>query len=119
MKAKMIAMILGAVSASAQERSRKGKGSREERGEYSHQVRKHNHILKLTRQPNEIQRILIRRNLVRQRRRVVGAQPAPAVRVDADAKVADPGREAGVACDVGHCAVRVVGDLRRVWDGLG
>lgn len=88
------------------------------RGKYSHQVREHNHVLKLARQPHQIQRVLVRRDLVRQRRRVVGAQPAPAVRVDADAEVADAGGEARVAGDGGHCAVRVVRDLRRVRDGL-
>ena len=71
----------------------KPKGNRAKGGaKHSHQVREHNHVLKLTRQPHQVQGVLVRRDLVGQRRRIVGAQPAPAVRVDADAKVADASR---------------------------
>jgi hypothetical protein len=96
----------------------KGGAKREEnRKRDSHQVRKDNHVLKLTRQPYQIQRVLVDRHLVRQGRGVVAAQPAAAVRVDADAKVAHARLEVRGADDVADGCVDVVVDLCGVGHG--
>ena len=75
------------------------------------QIGKDNHVLELAGQPEEVQRVLVHRHLVCQRRRVVTAQPGAAVGAHADAKVAHAGLEAGAAHDVGNGIVDVVVDL--------
>ncbi len=83
----------------------------------SHEVREHDHVLELAREPDEIQRVLVYRDLVGERRGIVAAQPAAAVGADADAEVADAGLEPGVADDIPDRLVDVVVDLRRVRHG--
>lgn len=70
-----------------------------------HQVGEHNHILKLARQPNQIQRILINADLVRQTRRIVAAEPGSAIGVDADAEESHARLELRPADDLGDCGV--------------
>lgn len=77
----------------------------------SHQVREHHHILKLARQPDQVQGILVDRDLLREGGRVVGAQPRAAIGVDADAKVADAGLQVGGAGKVLDLRVGGVVDL--------
>lgn len=81
------------------------------------QIRKNNHILELARQPNQIQRILVHRHLVGERRGVVRAQPGPAVGADADAEVPHARLQARAAHDVGDGVVDVVVDLCGVRHG--
>lgn len=82
-----------------------------------HQIREHHHILKLARQPDQVQRVLVDRDLLSQGRRVVGTQPGAAVGVDADAKEADARLQVGVAGEAGQVRVGGVVDLCRV--GVG
>lgn len=79
-----------------------------------HQVRKHNHVLELGSQPDEIERILVHRDLLGQGRRIVTTKPRAAVRVDADAKVADARLQMGISSNVVEGGVEVVVDLRGV-----
>ena len=83
-----------------------------------HQIREHNHILKLRSQPDQVQRILIDRDLVGQRCRIVAAQPRPAIGVNADTKESDAGLEPGAVDNVGERGVDVVVHLRGVGSGL-
>lgn len=69
----------------------------EERRRYSHEVGEHDRVLELARQPDEVEGVLVDRDLLGERGGVVGAQPAAAVRVDADAEVAHAGLQVGVA----------------------
>lgn len=95
MKAKIMAMMLqDTVSTGWQARRQ---GLREQRSEYSHEVGEHDRVLELARQPDEVQGVLVDRDLLGERGGVVGAQPAAAVRVDADAEVAHAGLQVGVA----------------------
>lgn len=64
---------------------------------YSHEVGEHDRVLELARQPDEVEGVLVDRDLLGERGGVVGAQPAAAVRVDADAEVAHAGLQVGVA----------------------
>lgn len=82
--------------------------------ENSHQVWEDDHVLKLARQPDEVQRVLVDRDLLGQGGGIVGAEPGAAVRVDADAKVAHAGLQAGLAGDGGYLGVGGVVDLGRV-----
>jgi hypothetical protein len=66
-------------------------------GQDSHKVRKHDGVLELARQPDEVEGVLVDRDLLGEGGGIVGAQPGAAVRVDADAKVADAGLQVGVA----------------------
>lgn len=81
------------------------------------QVRKHHTILERLRDPDQIQRILVYADLFREEGDVVGAEEAAAVRVDADAKVAHPHFEHGVADEVGDCGCDARVDLCGVVDG--
>lgn len=54
-----------------------------------HQIWEYNHIFKLCRQPDQIQGIIVNCDLLRQRRRIVTAQPGTAIGVDADSEIAD------------------------------
>lgn len=112
MKAKIMAMMLGIRLALFEAVARL-----EPSADDLHQVWEDNHVLKLARQPYQIQRILIDRHFVGQCRRVVAAEPGPAVRVDADAEVAHASLQVGGPCDVLDGRVHVVVDLGRVRDG--
>jgi len=57
-------------------------------GVYLQQVGEDNAVLERARDPDQIQRILIHTNLLRQRRCVVATKPPAAVWADADAEVA-------------------------------
>ena len=57
----------------------------------SHQIGKDNHVFKLTGEPDQVQRVLVYRHLSDKRGGVVAADPGAAIRVHADAKVADAG----------------------------
>lgn len=85
-----------------------------ERCANSHQVGKDNHVLELAGQPDEVEGVLVDRDLLGQGGGVVGAQPGAAVRVDADAEEAHAGLEVGVACDAGELGVGRIVDLCRV-----
>lgn len=58
---------------------------------YSHEVWEHDGVLELARQPDEVEGVLVDRDLLGEGGGVVGTQPAAAVRVDADAEVAHAG----------------------------
>ncbi len=77
-----------------------------------HQIREDNHVLKLARNPNQIQRILIHANLVRQHRRIITAKPCPAIWVNTDTEVAHSSFQGGAADDVGYCGVHAEVGLR-------
>lgn len=91
-----------------------GKG---ERRENAHEVGEDDHVLELTGQPDEVEGVLVHRNLVGQSGRVVTAQPRPAVRVDADAEESHPALEVRPADDVRYGPVDIVVHLGRVRDG--
>lgn len=79
-----------------------GKGEMGRWGEGSlHQVREDDTVFEGVGHPDQIQRILIHAHLAGQTGRVVGAQKGAAVRVDADAEVADADLQFGAADDVG------------------
>ena len=86
-------------------------------GSNLHQVRENDVVLERAGHPDQVQRVLIDRDLRRQRAGVVAAQERAAVRVDADAEVADAHLELGVADDVGDRRRHARVDLRRVEDG--
>lgn len=113
MKAKIIAMMLF-FSVSTKSR---GQIDRTGKRQNIHEVREHNHVLELARQPYQVERVLVDRDLVGQGGRIVAAQPRAAVRVDADAEVADARLQVGAADDVADGRVDVVVDLRRVGHG--
>ena len=81
-----------------------------------HQIRKHNHILELASQPNEVQRVLVHRDFVGERGGVVAAQPRTPVRVDADAEVSYASLKVGTPDDVSNSDVDIVINLRCVGD---
>lgn len=108
MKAKMMAMILQEL-ASVRKMS---KG-----WECLQEVGKHNHVLELTREPDQVQGVLVYRNLVGQRRGIVTTKPRAAIGVDADAKVPHSCLQPRVADNVADGRVDVVVDLRGVGDG--
>lgn len=66
-----------------------------------HQVREYDAVFERVGHPDQIQGILIHAHLARQTGRVVRAQEGAAVRVDADAEVADADLQFGAADDVG------------------
>ena len=86
----------------------------EARAKDSHQIRKHNHVFELRGQPDQIERILVDRDLVGEGRGIVTAQPGAAVRVHADAEVAHTSLQVGVTGDNGDGRVGIVVDLRGV-----
>lgn len=88
MKAKIMAMML-VWGVSKLLAGRQGESN-------SHEVREHDRVLELARQPDEVEGVLVDRHLLGERGGVVGAQPAAAVRVDADAEVAHAGLEVGL-----------------------
>lgn len=88
-----------------------GKGRGGTKNNNVHQIRKNNHILKLARQPDEVERVLVDRHLLRQGGCIVAAEPGASVRVDADAEVANAGLQVGAADDVGDGSVDVIVDL--------
>lgn len=81
------------------------------------QIRKHHTRLERLRDIDQIQRILIDGNLLREQRRIVRAQETAAVRVDADAEVADADFEFGFADDIGDGGRDAGVDLRRAVGG--
>ncbi len=81
-----------------------------------HQIRKHDHILELASQPNEIQRVLVHRDLVGERGGVVAAQPRAPVRVDADAEVSHASLKVGTPDNVSNSYVDIVINLCCVGD---
>lgn len=81
----------------------RGKGK-----ENIHQIRENDRVLERARDPDEVQRVLIDADLAGERAGVVRAQEGAAVRVDADAEVADADFELGAADDGGDG----VGDAR-------
>lgn len=81
------------------------------------EVRKHDAILERLGHPDEVQRVLVDADLLREQRRVVGAQEAAAVRVDADAEVADADLELRGADEVGDGGADARVDLRGVVGG--
>ena len=74
----------------------------QQEGSDLHEVRKHDAVLERLRHPNQIQRILIYADLLRQESGVVRAKVVPigSIRGDADAKVADTDFEGGLADNV-------------------
>ena len=77
----------------------------EEKSGNPHQIRKYDIILECTPNPDQIQRILIYRNLSSQCRCIVAAQETAPVGIDADAEIADPNfqlRTAYYVCDGGR-----------------
>lgn len=72
-----------------------------EEGKNVHQIRENDRVLERAGHPDQIQRILIDTDLTGERTGIVGAQKRAAVRVDADAEVADADLELGAADDVG------------------
>lgn len=84
-------------------------------GDNIHQIRENNHILELRGEPDQIQRVLVDADLLRQSRGIVRAQPGAAVRVYADAKEADAGLQSRVARDALDLGEDGVVDLRCVW----
>lgn len=83
-KAKMMAMMLGKELVECITKNKE-----RELIAHLHQIRKHNHVLKLTGEPNQVQGILVDRNPPCKSCGIVAAKPRATVRVDADAKVAD------------------------------
>jgi len=83
---------------------------------HSQQIRKHNHILKRLRNPYQIERILLHAHPLRQRRRIVTAQPT-AIVVYTDAKVPYSYLQLGVSHDIRNGGGDVGIDLggRVVW----
>lgn len=81
---------------------------------YSHEVGEHDRVLELAGEPDEVQGVLVDRDLLGEGGGVVGAQPAAAVRVDADAEVAHAGLQVGVAREAVDGGVGGVVDLGRV-----
>lgn len=75
------------------------------------QVRKHDHVLELRCQPNQVERILVHGNLVGEGSRIVGAEPRSTVRVDANTKVAYTCLKMGRANNVANGLVAIVVDL--------
>ena len=69
----------------------------------SHQIWENNVIFECTCDPNQIQRILINRNLLCKRTCIVATQEATPVVVNANAKVAHSNLQLGLADDVGDC----------------
>lgn len=78
-----------------------------------HQIWKHNHILELTSQPNQIERILINTDFIRQSRSVVTAKPRSSIWIDAYTEVAYACGESGATDDIAdggvHVEVRLCG----------
>lgn len=96
------------------ERDMQGLWDPQEEKYHSHEVWEHDRVLELARQPDEVEGVLVDRDLLGERGGVVGAQPAAAVRVDADAEVAHAGLQVGVAREALDGRVGGVVDLRRV-----
>jgi len=92
---------------------KKRKEKKENLFQNSQQIRKHNHVPKRLRHPHQIERILLHAHPLRQRSRIIAAQPAAAVRIHADTKVADADFETGAADDVGNGRDDVGVDLGR------
>ena len=84
---------------------------------YSHEVGKDNIVLERARDPDQVQRVLVDRDLRGQGGRVVRAQERAPLRVDADAEVSDAHLEHGVADDVGDGCGHAGVDLGGVEDG--
>lgn len=89
---------------------------REGKEKNSHQIGENNHILKLASQPDQIQRVIVRRHLRDQRGGIIATYPGAPVGVHADTKIPDPRLQVRVADDVSDGGVDVVVDLRRVGD---
>lgn len=89
----------------------------EVKGEESnvHEVRKHHHILELTCQPDQVERILVDADLLSQGRGVIRAQPRTAIWIYANAKVAHTGLEARITRDALNLGVDGIVDLRGIW----
>jgi hypothetical protein len=81
------------------------------REKYSQQIRKNNHILELTSQPDQVQRILIDLYPVGQGSSIVAAQPRATLGTDADAEKPNTRLEARVADQVADLRVNIVVDL--------
>ena len=78
------------------------------------EVRKHDAILERLGHPDEVQRVLVDADLLREQSGVVGAEEAAAVRVDADAEVADADFEHRLSDNVGNSGCDAGVDLCRV-----
>lgn len=83
-----------------------GEGGQQDEAEESEddgddeEVREHNGVLERRRDPHEVERVLVYRHALHERRRVVRADIVAAVFVDADPEVADAHGELRVADDV-------------------
>lgn len=71
-------------------------------GQDLHQIREHDLVLERLCDPDQVQRVLIDADLLRQQRRIVRAQKRSTVGVDAQSKVSHSYLEHSLANDVGY-----------------
>ena len=88
---------------------------------YAHQVGEHDAVLERTRNPYQIQWILVHRDLGRKCTGIITTQERAPVRVHTDAEIADPDFQYGLADDVCYRCGDARIDLgrvesRRVWE---